>query len=54
MDSARRTALAGHGNPGAVAILVDGQPVARIDVGALKCVPGWGDFEVLGVGILNQ
>lgn len=53
-DSARRTALAGDGNPGAVALLVEGQLAARNDVGALECVLGCGDFEVLGARILNQ
>lgn len=47
-------ALMGDGNPRAVALLVQGQLVARIDVGALECGLDCGDSEACGAGILDQ
>lgn len=47
-------ALVDDGNPYAVTLLVEGQVVAHIDVGAFECGLGCGDSEVLGAGILNQ
>jgi hypothetical protein len=53
-DAERRTALVAEGNSEAVALLVEGQLVARIDVGALECGLDCGDPDILGAGILNQ
>jgi hypothetical protein len=53
-DTERRTALVAEGNSEAVALLVEGQPVARIDVGALEGGLDRGDPDILGAGILNQ
>ena len=50
----RRTALVAEGNSEAVALLVEGQLVARIDVGALECGLDCCDPDILGVGISNQ
>jgi hypothetical protein len=43
-----------EGNSEAVALLVEGQLVARIDVGALECGLDCGGPDILGAGILNQ
>jgi len=43
-----------EGNPEAVALLVQAQLVARIDVGPLECGLDCGDPDILGAAILNQ
>ncbi|MFY9955536.1 hypothetical protein [Bradyrhizobium sp.] len=43
-----------EGNSEAVALLVEGQLVARIDVGAFECSLDCCDPEIPGAGILNQ
>jgi hypothetical protein len=53
-DVERRTALVAEGNSEAVALLVEGQLVARIDVGALEYSLDCCDPEIPGAGILKQ
>jgi hypothetical protein len=43
-----------EGNSEAVTLLVEGQLVARIEVGALECGLDCGDPDIRSVGILNQ
>jgi hypothetical protein len=54
MNAERRAALVAEGNSEAVALLVQGQLVTRVDLGALKRGLGRSKSDVLGAGILNQ
>jgi hypothetical protein len=52
--SSEETALVAEGNSETVALLVEEQLVARIDVDALECGLDCCDPDILGVGISNQ
>ena len=53
-NAERRAALVAEGNSEAVALLVQGQLVTRVDLGALKRGLDHSKCNVLGAGILNQ